>query len=227
VAYLLKVRNVKPDETFTPREQLGNIMWLCVIYAVRVTFPQHRGCTQQYRNSWKQCFLCSPGRATLRVNFALWNSQDQELQLKGRNVAYLFKARIVEPEEMSIARKQHDNITWLCVFYAVRATEMHTRIEEQLKVVSSMWSALRLHKESIFSSEAAAERCQPARTGAIGHRSQGHYIVWSRYQAMWPRTLVCVWKWSAMCSHELYECAINPVINPKPIYSHSNMWQYC
>jgi hypothetical protein len=38
------------------------------------------------------------------------------------NVAYLLKARNVEPEETSIAREQHDNNTQLSVFYEVHAT---------------------------------------------------------------------------------------------------------
>jgi hypothetical protein len=37
-------------------------------------------------------------------------------------VAYLLKAKIVEPEEKFTARKQHANNTWLGVLYAVRAT---------------------------------------------------------------------------------------------------------
>jgi hypothetical protein len=36
-------------------------------------------------------------------------------------VAYLIKARIVEPEETSIVRKQHGYNMWTGVFYAVRA----------------------------------------------------------------------------------------------------------
>jgi hypothetical protein len=41
-----------------------------------------------------------------------------------------------------------------------------------------MRSVPRLHKESIcsFSSEAAAERCQTARTGVVGHGNRGRYI---------------------------------------------------
>jgi hypothetical protein len=35
-----------------------------------------------------------------------------------------------------------------------------------------------------------------------------------------------VWYWSVKCSHESYECPINPDINPKPVYRHSNTWQY-
>jgi hypothetical protein len=59
-----------------------------------------------------------------------------------------------------------------------------------------MRSVLRLHKESIvryelvrqleasyFISGVAAEMCQPARTGAVGHGSRGRYVVRSRYQA--------------------------------------------
>jgi hypothetical protein len=57
-----------------------------------------------------------------------------------------------------------------------------------------MRSLPRLHKESIvlyellrqlkashFSSEAAAERCEPTRTGAVGHGSRGRYVIRSRY----------------------------------------------
>jgi hypothetical protein len=49
----------------------------------------------------------------------------------------------------------------------------------------------------------------------------GTSTVGSRYQATWLRTLVCV-----ECIHELYKCSINPIINPKPLYSHNNTWQY-
>jgi hypothetical protein len=79
---------------------------------------------------------------------------------------------------------------------------------------------------SCFILDAAAERCQLARRGAIGHRNWGHYIVGSCYQATWLKTQVCVWQWSVKGGHDLYEHAINPVINPKPIYSHPNAWQY-
>jgi hypothetical protein len=41
--------------------------------------------------------------------------------------------------------------------------------------------------------EAAAERYQPARTGAVEHGSRGRCIVGSRYQATWLSTLVCLW----------------------------------
>jgi hypothetical protein len=48
----------------------------------------------------------------------------------------------------------------------------------------------------------------------------------------WPvwatrlRTLVCVWQWFVRCSHDLYECPINPIINPNPAYNHSIAWHY-
>jgi hypothetical protein len=47
VAYLVKIRIMEPEETSTTREHHGNNMWLCVFYAVRVTFPQQEGCTKQ------------------------------------------------------------------------------------------------------------------------------------------------------------------------------------
>jgi hypothetical protein len=45
-------------------------------------------------------------------------------------------------------------------------------------------------------------------------------------EATWLRTLICVWWWFVRCSHELCKCPINPIINPKPVYSHSIAWQY-
>jgi hypothetical protein len=36
-------------------------------------------------------------------------------------MAYILKARIVEPEERSTAREEHGNNTWYNVFYAIRA----------------------------------------------------------------------------------------------------------
>jgi hypothetical protein len=35
-----------------------------------------------------------------------------------------------------------------------------------------------------------------------------------------------VWKRFVKCSHELCKYPIDPIINPKPIYSHSIMWKY-
>jgi hypothetical protein len=63
-------------------------------------------------------------------------------------------------------------------------------------------------------------------------RAMRMYAAGSRYQQMASedcnrlRTLVCVQKWFVKCSNELYKCGINPITNPDPIYSHSNMWQY-
>jgi hypothetical protein len=56
--------------------------------------------------------------------------------------------------------------------------------------------------------------------------SRGTFDVGSRYRATWLRTLVCVWWWFVRCSLELYKSPINPIINPKPVYSHSIPWKY-
>jgi hypothetical protein len=54
-------------------------------------------------------------------------------------VAYVFKARIVEPEESSISREQHGNSTRLCSACDAHnfssATGMHTTIKKLLEQV--------------------------------------------------------------------------------------------
>jgi hypothetical protein len=56
--------------------------------------------------------------------------------------------------------------------------------------------------------------------------SRGTSAVGSRYRSTWLRALVCVQYWFVKCSHEPYKCPINPIIYPKPVYSHSIAWQY-
>jgi hypothetical protein len=64
-------------------------------------------------------------------------------------------------------------------------------------------------------------------------RVRGMFAVGSCYQATASgdcnrlRTLVCVWQWFVKCNNGLYKCAINPITNPNPIYSHSVTWQWC
>jgi hypothetical protein len=56
--------------------------------------------------------------------------------------------------------------------------------------------------------------------------NRGTPSVGSRYQAAWLRPLAYMWYWYLKCSHELFECPVNPAINPKPVYRHSNAWQH-
>jgi hypothetical protein len=81
---------------------------------------------------------------------------------------------------------------------------------------------------AIRSVEGWCEMAASLRGCASGNRWSS--AVGRRYQAaqLRPRlrTLFCVSQWFVECSHELFKSSINPITNPKPIYSHSIKPQY-
>jgi hypothetical protein len=111
-------------------------------------------------------------------------------------VAHLLKARIVEPEETSIAREQHGiNMTWcyLCgLCHVPRAIGMHATTEEMLEKVFSVQLPLRLHKEPILSCQSVLPGRKEVQAEASLQRHEPESRGMSNTSNMTEKTSLCV-----------------------------------
>jgi hypothetical protein len=125
------------------------------------------------------------------------------------------------------ARNIHARKEWrsLC---GPRRDRCYTRLDGNRGAVSSAWSMPMSYLEDNWRYN-SVDTWQEFCTG-LGHGSRETATVIVRYQATTnegcnkTENKERVIQWFVMCSNELYKCAINPIINPKPVYSH--VWQY-
>jgi hypothetical protein len=137
----------------------------------------------------------------------LFDHSNNILREENNIVAHLLKARTMEPEKQQFLGNCCVKNKLLVSVLSVRSVPRIYN-EDQRSLRESTETAVR--RVGGWCEMAASLRVREPGSRVTFTVGRCHHAAQWR---PWLRTLVFVWHWSARWSHELYKCAIKPVIN--------------